>query len=61
MQYKIKLHILIYLLTYVTIDSHLQKQVLEDLLTLVTKNGLQANPKRKKEIYYFEKLVMKYA
>jgi len=35
--YRIPLHIVIYLLTYVLVDSHLQKQILEETSVLVKK------------------------
>lgn len=62
-QYQIPLHVLIYLLTYVTIDSHLQKQILESVLFLInnfTASQL-AGRELRKEIYYFQKLVINYA
>lgn len=58
-QYDIHLHVIIYLLTYVTIDSHLQKQILEEVLSLIMGQG--ENKESKKQIYYYEKLVMNYA
>lgn len=50
-QYHIHLHVIIYLLTYVTIDSHLQKQILEEVLSLIM--NLKESKESKKQIYYY--------
>jgi hypothetical protein len=62
-QYQIPLHSIIYLLTFVTIDSHLQKQILEAVMFLINNHSpphLQTR-KMSKEIHYFQKLVVNYA
>lgn len=54
-QYQIPLHVLIYLLTYVTIDSHLQRQIVETVLFLINNySSSKLSPREtRKETCYF--------
>jgi hypothetical protein len=59
--YRIPLHVVIYLLTHISVDSHLQKQIIEETALLVGEESNRSANGRRKEIKYFGVLVMNYA